>query len=482
MKLYTILRNKWNVLLLACMALVVTTGCNDWLAVAPDNQINEEDMFKDGNGYRNSLNGIYIKLAGTSLYGRETSWGLVDVIGQMYNSKNWKSTATYFKAANYQWDDASVKTMISNIWGTAYNDIANCNNLINHVSVEDSLRFQSHTLEKNMIWGEALALRAFIHFDLMRLFAPSMAEDDKKAHLPYVDVYPSIATTYGTNTDFLKKVERDLTEARTLLATCDTTASHKVWMTTNCRMLAQGTTAEIPEDVFLAYRGFRMNYYAVTALLARVYLWQGDYEQAGKMAKEVIDATYDDSPLFDFAGSTDLAFNLKDYNSILFSLSSQTLTETYQSFISSDSDSPLVLDATTVFEDSKEDVRGTDMLGSLGGRKYSLKNTIAKSSIGSDMIPMIRLSEMYYIMAEYYANKQDWNNAANMLQTVRSARGILQQTLTITSKEQFNTELLKEVHKEFVSEGQLYFYYKRLNIKPATKALFVFDKPENEDI
>ena len=49
-KLYTIS------LLVLC---IVTTGCSDWLNVAPSNQVNEENLFSTGNGYRNALNGVY---------------------------------------------------------------------------------------------------------------------------------------------------------------------------------------------------------------------------------------------------------------------------------------------------------------------------------------------------------------------------------------------------------------------------------------
>ena len=44
-KLYTIS------LLVLC---IVTTGCSDWLNVAPSNQVNEENLFSTGNGYRNA--------------------------------------------------------------------------------------------------------------------------------------------------------------------------------------------------------------------------------------------------------------------------------------------------------------------------------------------------------------------------------------------------------------------------------------------
>ena len=49
-KLYTIS------LLVLCL---VAAGCSDWLDVAPSNQVNEEELFSTGDGYRHALNGVY---------------------------------------------------------------------------------------------------------------------------------------------------------------------------------------------------------------------------------------------------------------------------------------------------------------------------------------------------------------------------------------------------------------------------------------
>ena len=64
-------------------------------------------------------------------------------------------------------------------------------------------------------------------------------------------------------------------------------------MSTENRMLAvySGSSGELAKDVFFAYRGYRMNYYAVTAMLARVYCRAGEFGNAYKEAKEVVDAT-----------------------------------------------------------------------------------------------------------------------------------------------------------------------------------------------
>ncbi len=65
------------------------------------------------------------------------------------------------------------------------------------------------------------------------------------------------------------------------------------------------------------------------------------------------------------------------------------------------------------------------------------------------MVPGIRLSEMYYIMGEYFARKGEYSQAGKMLDEVRYARGILTTNMenSIGSLEGFHTELLKDMRK-----------------------------------
>ena len=124
-KLYTIS------LLVLC---IVTTGCSDWLNVAPSNQVNEENLFSTGNGYRNALNGVYLDLGTSTLYGQNLSWGFMDLIAQYYSPVELNKERVYYQALNYKFEHTDVKSIISSIWSRSYNNIANCNNLINQVS------------------------------------------------------------------------------------------------------------------------------------------------------------------------------------------------------------------------------------------------------------------------------------------------------------------------------------------------------------
>ena len=47
-----------------------TASCSDWLDVSPSNQVNGDKLFEIGDGYRNALNGIYLNLGTSSMYGQ----------------------------------------------------------------------------------------------------------------------------------------------------------------------------------------------------------------------------------------------------------------------------------------------------------------------------------------------------------------------------------------------------------------------------
>ena len=94
---------------------------------------------------------------------------------------------------------------------------------------------------------------------------------------------------------------------------------------------------------------------------------------------------------------------------------------------------------------------------------------------------------MYYIAAETAA---DPVTGVGYLNTVRINRGLTALATTITANTLQN-EIMKEYRKEFVQEGQLYFYYKRNNINlnavtnnpnsvPVGALPYIFPLPDNE--
>ena len=79
-------------------------------------------------------------------------------------------------------------------------------------------------------------------------------------------------------------------------------------------------------------------------------------------------------------------------------------------------------------------------------------------------IPMMRLTETYYIAAECQLKKNhDVGAALQLLNTVRSHRNLPDPLNAQMTEQQAMDEVWKEYVKEFMCEGQLYYFYKRLN-------------------
>ena len=131
-----------NKILIGLVLFAFTLGsCDSWLDVAPDDQVNEETLFKTGEGYRTALNGVYKDLSVTSLYGREMTWGFLDVLAQCYDSWSINSGHIYDKALSYKYQDKEIKSLIQSIWSNSYNAVANCNNLFDRAQKEDPSKF-----------------------------------------------------------------------------------------------------------------------------------------------------------------------------------------------------------------------------------------------------------------------------------------------------------------------------------------------------
>ena len=95
---------------------------------------------------------------------------------------------------------------------------------------------------------------------------------------------------------------------------------------------------------------------------------------------------------------------------------------------------------------------------------------------------MIRLSEMYYILAECATTPE---NAADFLNKVREVRGVDQ---VVCTENNVLEEIEKEYRKDFYGEGQLFYFYKRHGyttflhcpIENMTESNYMFTWPDNE--
>lgn len=474
---------KYNLLFLLLISLV-TVSCNEWLDVKPQDEIDEKDLFASGNGYRHLLNGIYFGMADKDLYGQELTWGIVDALAQCYDFTKTNSQVTgqmgQYGAAGYMWDNYQLKPAIETMWKNSYKIVANCNNLIQNIENEDPEKFYLKEREKSMIWGEALAVRAAIQLDMVRLFAASLsmdAKDREKAYIPYVSEYPSYISKRLTTDSCLSLVIRDLEDARDLLWKADSGQS----FTASGRF----TTGKIDETVFVNNkRGYRLNYYAATAILARACLYAQKTEKAYTYAKELIDYQ-DKTGSFSYDDQTSYG-DIKFYSDVLWGLESVDLIEyvnAINQLTNPEASSQTYMKVLNVkrsfFQEDLIDKECNDLrfkywMYDLGAgtdfrftkyEKYDSKDTEAK--VSNYLVPMVRMSEMYYIAAEaIYKNKVD--EAKGYIRKVKEGRGlessdISMRTLEAANESNFMDVLINDARREWLGEGQIFFMYKRLN-------------------
>ncbi|MFC3199741.1 RagB/SusD family nutrient uptake outer membrane protein [Parapedobacter deserti] len=447
---------KINVIMLFSLFLL---SCNKWVNVKPSDRLGEDQLFIDRDGFMKALNGVYVELAHIDLYGQNMSAGAIDVLAQYYYINS--STHRFYDYTTFAYTDEGVKTTFDRTWSKAYELIANCN-----VILEKCGNAPSDALPEpyySIIAGESLALRAMLHLDMLRLFGPIYSEESKlEAAMPYVDrsgydVFPLLGSE-----QVMQKITADLTAALLLLEQTDPVRTEGVRHYNN----ASGSND-------LHYRQYRLNYYAVKALLARAYLWQSDKAAALIQAEDLLNEvqTTDKSvfPYVTFANathierpdrvfSTEVMFSLYDINRVnmyntLFNVNLQK--ESKLSFSSEDVNEIRV---NSIYDDANDYRRRIWQSASTGTitATTNMKYADVVDGPGRYMIPLIRLSEVLLIAAECHPNPSTGLEYLNRLRTARNAV-----SLNPPDPAALKLEIGKEYRREMIGEGQQFFFYKR---------------------
>ena len=464
---------KIHYIYIAALTAMTLTSCNDWLDVQPHSQIEETELFSTESGYKEALAGVYSSMVSTSTYTKEMTFGFIGILGQEWD---YYSSAQYDDAAAYKYDATYPTNYINGIWKTNYEGIANVNNLLEHIDESQSL-FSEDNYE--VIKGEALALRAMLHFDLLRCFGVSYAVDSLKPAIPYstaldYHVFPQLKVH-----EVAEKVLADLLDAEQLLKTGDPIVTGR-------------EITEMDDNGYLSNRRLHLNYYAVKGLQARVYMWMKRYGKARDAADEVIQ-----SEVFTWSTVDNMSHGydrcLADEH--IFALNNLTLkadiADIYFDEGSSNSFAVTRERLLTYFDNATQDYRYTFLFKSGTGTTFDNRYiTKYDESASSDSwyrykMPLMRLPEMYLIRSEAEYRNNDTHAARQTLNELRTKRCLtaLQELPT-----DFDTELINEYRREFLGEGQLFFLYKRLNhptiaysdVDPVATRSYTFPLPLSE--
>lgn len=439
-------------LALLLLAATMTTACEEWLKIEPEYEITDTDLYKNTAGYYKVINGLYRQMSDFSLYGKELSWGMTDVWARYYAIDPASDYKSYPQMYNLEYEAKEAASLASAAWSAGYKIIAQANDLIANTEKTGADFFTNEEVDRNTILGEAYAIRGMMHFDLLRLFGASMEVDADGRYIPYVETYPSTVNPPISNRDFMAKVIDDLEKARDLLKTLDVEVNPSYATSTAYRFFA---STNPPQGKFYNNRGTRLNYYAVTVLLARACLWAQETGDALTYAQEIIDLVTAGTFKMD---ETSISTDPKIFLELLFGFYQDKLVDTYEPYINATNSRRLTIDDRTFFE-----TPGSDQRAIFLNRNFMQKYSYNVSTEKDKIIPNIRISEAYYIAAECLY-KTDMAAAAANLMVVRTARKYETPALSgDMTEDAFWEALTYEYRKEFIGEGQLIFFYKRTN-------------------
>ena len=402
-------------------------SCEDFLeADDPFGQIPYQEVYEDEATATAALTTLYAKLrdevlitGGTS--GLNVHMGLYADELDLYGS----SWPTYNELYQHQ-IIASNHTVQTN-WNSTYNLIFMAN------AVLEGLEGSSVLNEgiKNQLRGEALFIRALAHFYLANLHGD----------LPYIRT-----TDYRVNKDVSRlalnlvyeQLLTDLNEAKSLLSATYVTGERT-----------------------------RANSFTASALLARVYLYMGRWQEAEAESSIVINHSglYSLEPLVEnefLINSSSAILQLKPKNEGSNSQEAST-------FIFSSGPPPFVaLSPELVDAFEENDLRKTHWVGEISDgsqswyypHKYK-ENLNTGTSLEYSMV--FRLAEQYLIRAEARANQNNTSGAQQDINILRQRAG-LDNTVANTQNTLLEAILNERRFELFTEYGHRWFDIKRSNV------------------
>ena len=452
-------RNMRKILTYIALASLLTlVSCDAWLDVKPYDKMSQDELFSTEAGFIKSLNGIYIELNSDMLYGGALSVEMVEIMGGAYvigtDNSVW---GNYADLAEYEYGTDYWRARLNETWNKAYSLILNCNLLLKALE-NTGVKFSGDNYK--VIKGEALALRAMLHFDMLRLFGPVYSRNPQQDAIPYYKKYSVVPNDILPASEVAAEITHDLQEARILLA--------------NDPVRTSGTMTSAPSDgssTFMYYRNLRLNYYAVTALLARSGLYFGDKEAAYRYSTEVIDAS--DKGIFPFVDKSLVTGSPDDpdrifSSEVIFALTHSQRNTLFKDYfdpsripnyvfrMDNDLMSSIVFGGGAMTGGNQDDYRYRVNWVATGANRYFYKysDMVDSGNICNTMIPMLRLGEMYLIAAE--SRSEDIGAGVAYVNRLRANRGVGNiQTLT-------RDILQYEYIRELYGEGQLFYMYKRM--------------------
>ncbi|HEY8931158.1 MAG TPA: RagB/SusD family nutrient uptake outer membrane protein [Mucilaginibacter sp.] len=237
------------------LSLTLLLGaCNKQLDLKPHQSIDQSQAILNGQDVQSTLVGAYNRMGLSDLYG-----GGVFLYPDMMATQTYVDWHGTYQQITDMTNQAILvdNSFVQGTWLDGYQVINQANNVLANLSKVASG-------DKDRTEGEAKFLRGLVYFDLVRLFGKAWNDGDP-------NVNPGVPIV--------------------LTPTLDLTQSAYVARDPVAKVYAQAITdltdaeAKLPED-----NSFYANKYSAAAILARLYLQQGNYAKAATEANTVIES------------------------------------------------------------------------------------------------------------------------------------------------------------------------------------------------
>jgi len=480
------MKNK-NILLLL-LTVVSFVSCNNWLDVTPKDKMLEDQQFSTEDNINSATNGLYREMTNENLYGGQLTQTTLEMMGHVYSypptqPATGNPNLPFYFLANFQYTQDEVKGNFSKIWKTAYSTLLHINVYIKNMNESSAIISEQN---KKILLGEAYGLRAYIHFDLFRLFGPAWQNRTGDKILSYNNKAEATLnhtgyeeTEYSTADEYMTLLLQDLTTSEDLLKDNDPIISNANSITNNLR-----------NDNFYQNRNRRMNYYAAKGLEARVRQYRGEYAQAAEAAKVVTDQV-GSGKRFNWVNIAKMIDqnNYIFFSEVIFGINNlDMISRATTYYTGTDLRNSYLVDYNNLVKNilgydgslsAMLDIRSKQWMTSnaITTPGYSINGTYRSRKYLSFIFPndgtdipaiqnlqaLMRISEMYYIQAEAALKAGDRNGAIALLNTVLQHRGLTEQYyLTNTmSDTDLQAYIEKEYYRELTGEGQIFFFHKR---------------------
>ncbi len=382
--------SKFSMTVYILMTIAVfLNGCKKFIEIPPpNNSLVTATVFNNDQSAQSAVNGLY-----SSMYNYYNTYnGNLTYLPGMTADEIY-----YFPGSNYdQFKNNSIvvnNPQVDSLWKDAYSAIYQSNAIIqglqNSTSVSAPL--------KNQLIGEGEFIRAFCYFYLVNLFG---------------DV-PLVTTTDVNTNAVLPRANKDLVYQQIITD-----------LTTAQGLLANDYSYSNNERT-------RVNKWAATALLARVYLYKDDWPNAEKQASAVIANT----ALFNLVPDLNSVF-LKNSSEAIWQFNttaSRTNGFTLEGahFIPGAGIPNFVIDTYLLNAFESGDQRVPSWVSSINYNgqayhfPYKYKDASTSLSInGGEYYMVLRLAEQYLIRAEAEANQGNIQGALSDLNVIRKRAGL----------------------------------------------------------